>query len=250
MKHNRYVIALGDPFQLPPIDKDSDNGLLNKPHIFLTEVMRQALDNDIIKYSMQLREGKNLKTGIKGTNIQTYNKSNLNEGMLLWADQILCAKNDTRKNLNNQIRKLLGFTDTLNENDKLICIKNYWDYASLNGECLVNGLTGQVSNINTKMTNTIRATFNIGEDSFGELLLDHKLLKEGKPFIEYTKRGKVLPKKSIEMDFGYAITVHKAQGSQFNKVLVYDDCWLQGEEYRRWLYTAITRAIDKVVVLL
>lgn len=250
MKHNRYVIALGDPFQLPPIDKDSDNGLLNKPHIFLTEVMRQALDNDIIKYSMQLREGKNLEAGIKGANIQTYNKSNLNEGMLLWADQILCAKNDTRKNLNNQIRKLLGFTDTLNENDKLICIKNYWDYASLNGECLVNGLTGQVSNINTKMTNTIRATFNIGEDSFGELLLDHKLLKEGKPFIEYTKRGKVLPKKSIEMDFGYAITVHKAQGSQFNKVLVYDDCWLQGEEYRRWLYTAITRAIDKVVVLL
>lgn len=250
MKHNRYVIALGDPFQLPPIDKDSDNGLLNKPHIFLTEVMRQALDNDIIKYSMQLREGKNLEIGIKGNNIQTLNKKDLVNGMFAWADQILCAKNDTRKWLNQSFRQLLGFTDTLNNGDKLICVKNYWSYISENEECLVNGLTGKVSNINSKMENTICATFKTGEDSFGELLLDHKLLKEGKPFVEYTKRGKVLPKKSIEMDFGYAITVHKAQGSQFNRVLVYDDCWLEGEEYRRWLYTAITRAIDKVVILL
>lgn len=250
MKHHRYVIALGDPFQLPPIDKETDNGLLNKPHIFLTEVMRQALDNDIIKYSMQLREGKNLEIGIKGKNIQTYSRTALTEGMLLWGDQILCAKNDTRKSLNNQIRKLLGFTDTLNEQDKLICTKNYWSYVSLMDECLVNGITGNVFNINNKKTNTIQATFKVGEDSFGELLLDHKLLKEGKPFVEYDRRGKVKPKESIEMDFGYAITVHKAQGSQFNKVLVYDDCWLQGEEYRRWLYTAITRAVDKVVVLL
>jgi hypothetical protein len=39
-QHNVYVICLGDPFQLPPIDKEEDNHLLDHPHIFLDEIMR------------------------------------------------------------------------------------------------------------------------------------------------------------------------------------------------------------------
>ena len=53
--HKVYVIFLGDPFQLPPVSKDDDNHLLDSPHIFLDEIMRQAQESDIIRLTMQIR---------------------------------------------------------------------------------------------------------------------------------------------------------------------------------------------------
>lgn len=249
LSHNIYVIGLGDPFQLPPIGDSLK--LLDKPHIFLTEVMRQALDNDIIKYSMELREGKILKAGIRGKNIQTYNRNELTTGMLLWADQILCGKNATRHSINNKMRELLGKEGLLADNDKLICTKNYWHKMSEHQNFLVNGIIGNVSQIAINPWNhDVRAKFISDEDSFSTLHLDEKLLSTGSPTIEVDKNGKVKINRKIEMDYGYAITVHKAQGSQFDKVLVYNE-YLYGEEnHNRWLYTAITRAVDKVVVII
>jgi exodeoxyribonuclease-5 len=58
LSHKIHVIACGDPFQLPPIDKDSDNHVLDTPHVFLDEIMRQAYDSEIIRFSMWIREGK------------------------------------------------------------------------------------------------------------------------------------------------------------------------------------------------
>ena len=57
MRHNVYVLATGDPGQLPPVDKDSDNHVLDNPHVFLDEIMRQAQDSEIIRLSMWVREG-------------------------------------------------------------------------------------------------------------------------------------------------------------------------------------------------
>ena len=37
-----YILCLGDPMQLPPISKEEDNHLLDKPDIFLDKIMRQA----------------------------------------------------------------------------------------------------------------------------------------------------------------------------------------------------------------
>lgn len=249
LSHGVYIIGLGDPFQLPPIG-DSLN-LLSRPHIFLTEVMRQALDNDIIKYSMELREGKKLVPGIVGKNIKTHHKSEIVSGMMLWADQILCGKNVTRQYLNSQMREILGKKGILDEGDKIICTKNYWDYTSDDGNFLVNGCIGNVSNIlvNEKAKN-IRGEFSMDNSCFGDLRFDYSLLTTGKPTTIRGPRGKILPNPYIEADYGYAITVHKAQGSQFDKVLVYDEHLYQEENHNRWLYTAITRAVDKVVVLL
>lgn len=249
LQHKIYVIGLGDPFQLPPIG-DSLN-LLESPHVFLTEIMRQALDNDIIKYSMLLREGEDIPSGIRGKNIQTYKKSELTTGMLLWADQILCAKNSTRRDLNSQMRQLLNKKGVLDEGDKLICTKNYWEKLTEDKETvLVNGITGMVEEVKI-LNKKVIANFVLENNArFINLSIDYNLLETGVPTKPYKKNGKILRNFYKEMDYGYAITVHKAQGSQFDKVLIYDDYWLQGEEYRRWLYTAITRAVDKVVILL
>ena len=248
LKHHIYIIGLGDPFQLPPIGDELH--LLDKPHVFLTEVMRQALDSDIIKYSMLLREGENLPIGINGNDIMTLSKNDFSTGMIQWADQILCAKNVTRKSLNNEARALYGREGVLAEEEKVICTRNYWETANDDGDCLVNGTIGQMHfvTINGKK---IHGTLQLeNKHSFEELSIDYKLLTEGTPTVKKDRRGKIIPNPYIELEYGYAITVHKAQGSQFAKVLVYDDYWKTGEEYRRWLYTAITRAIHKVVVLM
>ena len=60
-KHDVYVLALGDPFQLPPINPEDDNHLLDKPHVFLSEIHRQAQESEIIRVSMDIRAGRPLE---------------------------------------------------------------------------------------------------------------------------------------------------------------------------------------------
>ena len=119
MSYNVYIIGLGDPFQLPPVDKNEDNHLLDNPHIFLDEIMRQAAESEIIKLTMDIRAGKPLEL-FKGKEVQVLSKSELNTGMLMWADQIICATNATRTSINNQMRDLLGRGDQPEDGDKVI----------------------------------------------------------------------------------------------------------------------------------
>lgn len=57
---------------------------------------------------------------------------------------------------------------------------------------------------------------------------------------------------ALQVKFGYAVTCHKAQGGQWSAVFVdpgyfVDDMWNQ--DYMRWLYTAVTRATDKLYLV-
>ncbi|MCF8299138.1 MAG: AAA family ATPase [Saprospiraceae bacterium] len=57
---------------------------------------------------------------------------------------------------------------------------------------------------------------------------------------------------ALQVKFAYALTCHKTQGGQWNTVFV-DQGWLTDEminvEYMRWLYTALTRATDKLYLV-
>ena len=121
--HGVHVIALGDPGQLPPIGED--NGILAQPHIFLDEIMRQAQESEIIRLTMDIRAGKPLQL-FKGNEVQIIDKKDVVEGMFLWADQIICAKNETRKNINQLVRKYKFGVNTNDpiEGDKIICLRN------------------------------------------------------------------------------------------------------------------------------
>ena len=144
-KHKVYVICLGDPFQLPPIDKNEDNHLLDNPHIFLDEIMRQEAESEIIQTTMKIRNNEPIDY-FKGEQVQIIPKEELNTGMLLWADQILTATNAKRLSLNAQIRALLGKGPEPEDGDKVICLRNYWDDCSIDGDPLVNGTIGTLTN--------------------------------------------------------------------------------------------------------
>lgn len=272
LKHKVFVIFLGDPFQLPQIDKNETHDLLNRPHVFLDEIMRQAAESEIIRLTMKIRNFETIDF-IKGNEVIVASKDDLVTGHLTWADQIICATNANRISLNNQLRQLNGFQGDLpQDGEKMICLQNYWEDVSEDGESvLVNGTTGIIRNpFSTyimaphyvKMRNhrmpIVQGTFISDEGTtFKCVDMDEHMIKTGQPFLEWresyalgrlrNKIGDITPR---QFTYGYAITCHKAQGSSWPKVLVIEETFpFDKTEHARWLYTAATRASEKLVLL-
>ena len=271
IKYNVHIICLGDPGQLPPINKNEDNHLLDHPHIFLDEIMRQEAESEIINLTMDIRAGKPL-TRYQGKEVQVLNKDELTTGMLLWADQIICAKNETRIALNNQMRDLLGRSGDPQDGDKVICLKNNWDIYSTNDNPLVNGTVGYLKNkYNTfldipyyltkerknKKLNLINAEFiSDTEENYGTLSMDKQFFLTGESGLDYKTSylmGKDKHFRSCipnQFTYGYAITGWKAQGSEWENVLVIEEGFpYNKEEHKQFLYTCATRASKKLVII-
>ena len=268
LRHDVYVIFLGDPFQLPPINPEDDNHLLDKPHVFLDEIMRQAQESEIIRLSMDIRAGKSLEL-FNGNDVKVINKSDVVTGMYEWADQILCATNNTRIGVNNEMRQMLGREGDPQEGDKVICLRNYWEIFDSEDNPLVNGTIGFLKNSFTENVRYPRYINGGGSFSvlrgdvlteigseFKELRLDKKLILTGQETLDRNLKWRLSKNPStsylipMEFTYGYAITCHKAQGSQWPKVMVFEESFPYAkEEHARWLYTAVTRAEDKLIVV-
>lgn len=267
--HDIYVICLGDPFQLPPVDKKEDNHLLDTPHIFLDEIMRQAADNDIIRLSMQIREMQPLDDFSKSDNVKIVPSSQLSMGMLQWADQVLVGTNKTRQAINGQMRTALGFEGGPQDGDKVICVRNYWETMDNDGNPLINGAIGTIDASYSTFQRYPKYLSNVGSVKvlkgnfvtdtgmdYGTLDLDEKMLETGEKCLDWKSAYKINKNKMyqgtipLEFLYGYAITTHKSQGSQWDKVLVIEEKFpFDRLEHARWLYTAVTRSIERVVVV-
>lgn len=268
-KHKVYVICLGDPFQIPPIQPDKDNHLLDRPHIFLNEVMRQAKDSEIIRMSIALRDLKPLQN-YKGSNIQIIDREDYCQEMFTWADQIICATNATKEELNNYTRQILGRGPLPEDGDKIMCGQNYWDDLSDQNNALVNGTIGYIKNPKDRIVyfpywtrasvpsvRAINADIVTDEgDIFKDINLDKSMITKGSRCLDdrdiynigkyREKLGDIVPKL---VTYGYVITGHKAQGSEWDKVLVIEENFPRVRlEHYRWLYTCVTRASDKVII--
>lgn len=269
LTHGVHVLACGDPFQLPTINPDEDNHILDNPHIFLDEIMRQAADNEIIQLSFNIRQGKPINK-YKGKDIQVIDKTDLVTGMYTWADQILCATNKTRANINQEMRKILGKSGDPQEGDKLICLHNNWEIASSEGTPLTNGTILTIDHcengmiwvprfISHKPVYTIKGHFTTDSgEAFAGLTLDKQTLTTGTPALTQIQKAKLSRLGSkyytgpdiLDMDYAYAITGHKAQGSEFEKVLVIEESFPNIPiEHARWLYTCVTRASKQLILV-
>ena len=269
--YNVHIICLGDPGQLPPINKDENNHLLDIPHVFLDEIMRQEEQSEIIKLTMDIRAGKPLNH-FQGKEVQILDKEELTTGMLMWADQIICSTNATRVALNNQMRQLLGRGDKPEDGDKVICLRNYWDVCSEDGQPLVNGTIGYLKNSfndyikipayvtggRLSQIDTVTGNFEVddGITEFASLTMDKRMILEGEPTLNFKEAWKLSNNKRFQSSmplnftYGYAITCHKSQGSEWDNVLVIEEGFpFDKEEHMRWLYTAATRAAKKLVII-
>lgn len=268
--HQVYVICLGDPFQLPPIDKDEDNQLLNKPHVFLDEIMRQAQESEIIRLTMKIREGENIEA-FNGNEVKILPSTQLTTGVLQWGDQVLTATNAKRQMINTKMRSLLGFEGPPQDGDKLICLRNYWeDISNIGGDSLINGTIGILNNsfkTERYIPRFIKSPvpyFDVlvgdlviseAEDYYRMTEIDYKMLMTGDKCCDWRlsyklgklrlKYGDLVPK---EFAYAYAITIWKAQGSEWNNVVVLEESFpFDKETHARAMYTAATRASKKLV---
>lgn len=270
-EHPFHIIFLGDPFQLPPISDKDNNHLLDKPHIFLNQIMRQAEESEIIRLTMKIRNGEPIDF-TKGNEVIVTPREKLNTGMLTWADEILTATNATRCEINNTVRKLLGRDgDRPETGDKIIIGKNNWNIEDSDKNALVNGTIGYLSdnvyertillprylkgNVQSyqSLSGSIETEYGT---TFNNLILDKNMLKTGTPTLDWKTSyalGRSFKTKWMipeELAWGYAITCHRAQGSEWNKVLVIEEGFpYTAEEHARWLYTACTRASEKLVLV-
>ncbi|MFH1793614.1 MAG: ATP-dependent RecD-like DNA helicase [Pseudomonadota bacterium] len=236
------VLVLGDPAQLPPI---SGGGFFteHEPDHLLTEIHRQAQDNPIIRLALDVREGREFMHGDYGT-AQVIGKDQVTQDLVLEADQVLVGTNRTRKRYNMRLRELKGFTASYPQaGDKLVCLRN--DPA----KGLLNGSLWKVM---TSSRETVKPGINLlvspEEDDPDRGVAKIKLLKA-----QFEDPDTEIPwatkKRFDDFDYGYALTVHKAQGSQWDNVVLFDESWAFKETRQRWLYTAITRAAKRLTIV-
>ena len=268
----------GDGAQLPPVNGACP--LLENPHYTLTEIVRQAADNPIIQVATLAREGKKIPYGTYGDSVCVIGRNALKgaerKRLFLKADQILCGRNKTRAALNDEVRGYKGISKEQVlplDGEKLICTLNDWEKALDRDErfYLVNGIIGTASEIKESfddlatmefqadfMEESVKVPFDLGifkESKYRHLygdravtLSDGTVAHEGNFELLHKLRA-VADEPICRFEFAYAITCHKAQGSEFEFVIVFDESWAFGEEGNRWLYTAITRAKEKLLII-
>jgi exodeoxyribonuclease-5 len=234
------VLVLGDPAQLPPV---SGTGYFTdaEPDVMLTEIHRQSKDNPIIYLATQVREGIRLDLGEYG---ESRVVSKIKRTDALEADQIIVGRNITRTDINMKMRRLLNYdSDIPVSSDKLICLKNDKKLSIFNG-----GMFTLKKVLASKYKTQF---FNMMLESDDEER-PPLLVKVHKSFFsdEVPRPDWKVLKNSQEFDFGYAITAHKSQGSQWSNVLIHDESWCFRDQWERWLYTAITRASDRVTIVM
>lgn len=229
------ILALGDPGQLPPVRGVSY--FRGAPDLLLTEIHRQAADNPIIWMSREIREGRTLPAGTYGeSTVVPYPRARETlADKVLRTDQLLVGRNATRLSSNNRARELLGRPDQLPKvDDKLVCLRNNSELGLLNGQlwtCKKDGVyDGSYVILDIE-----------SEDGSAVETIAHPEYFHGKKPDPWSLRD------ADEFDYGYALTVHKAQGSQWGRVLLFDE-WF-GKDRRQWLYTAVTRAASSIDII-
>jgi exodeoxyribonuclease-5 len=239
LSFGKPVLVLGDPAQLPPV-KGGGYFTEAEPDIMLTEVHRQAADNAIIRLSMIVREGGLIERGDYG-DAQVIPRNAIDSSIVTKADQVLVGMNKTRRNYNRRLRELFGYSEqTPQVGDKLVCLRND------RTKGLLNGGLWKVKTLSPVRRGKLRMTVVPEDDP------RHKGQRIGVIPQFFTSEEEIpysLRKGSDEFEFGYALTVHKAQGSQWDEVVLFDESWAFREHRHRWLYTAVTRAAKRLTIV-
>lgn len=247
LSYGKKVLVLGDPAQLPPV-KGEGFFINATPDMMLTEVHRQAAENPIIRMSMEIRDGRMLMPGQYGDSLVIQRASVEPEqmrSMVLGADQLLCGLNRTRQTFNARIRTLKQLAGSQADwhptaGDRLVCLRNNREKSLFNGGLwevqTASASKGKIEVRVASLDEPDRAPVDI------EVL--EEFFKGTEKDLDWRKR-----KDSDEFTYGWALTCHKSQGSQWDSVIVFDEARCFRDDAAKWLYTAITRAAEKVTVV-
>ena len=225
-KFNLPVILIGDPGQLEPLYDDPK--LMSNPDLVLHEIHRQARENGIIQFATDIRLKNSLKDKYENVKFKEY--ADIED--LKSADIVICGFNNTRCKINNYLRKAKGFEGLLNKGEQIVILKNNTHAGVFNGQILtVDEIVEEKENkiiVNCSGIGIEPLRLQLDKFQFGkEKIADSSLFR--------------MNRKIVFADYGYCITCHKSQGSEWDRILVIDEqcsAW----NSTRWKYTAVTRA--------
>lgn len=250
------LVFVGDPAQLPPVKAQRSGAAMGKPHHLLTEVHRQKGGSPVLKLATAVRES----TVPHAPPTKAKSLLRLED-----YDQVLCWRNATREHVNSETRRRLGRRRALvpEAGDRLVCLKNT-KLDEDGGKQWMNGEQATILEADTRrieQDDTVYLTVRDDEGADFEVASPASVFAGHRAEQEYLDRsawGSVMP----AFAFGYALTVHKSQGSEWPRVLVIDESpdmialtsRREGraaalDQARQWLYTGITRAADTVHIV-
>lgn len=242
LSFGKKVLVIGDPAQLPPV-RGQGFFTSQAPDFLLTEVHRQAQDNPIIALSMAIREGRRVVPPFDHETVKCIQRAQLTPDLVLNAEQVIVGLNRTRQQYNARMRELLGFEGAPAKRDKLICLKNDRKTG------VFNGTMWQAKSV--EPSGYKDGAYDITVSSLDEETPDKlvtvfsEFFEGGEPDVHYSKL-----RDTHQFTYGYAITCHKSQGSQWDNVTVFDESGAFRDDSRRWLYTAVTRAAERLTLVM
>jgi len=253
LSFGKPILAVGDHGQLPPIG--SNFNLMDEPNLRLEKIWRQAADSPIIALATLARTSGDIPIKTYGPGVLKLDQSDPQTGEIVEdilkshsSDTlVLCGYNHTRQKLNQGVRELKGYeTPDPQRNDTIVCLRNSRESGLSNGQI-----------------GTIEAIISADHDednTWWYMVADF----DGTKFEGYVPREQFGASTTLAQppkrphgdmvglfDFGYGLTVHKAQGSQAKRVLVFEERFtkMDQDEWQRWLYTAVTRAEEELYIV-
>lgn len=239
------ILFVGDHGQLPPVGDDP--GIMRRPDFSLERIHRQE-DDLLLDFAHCVREDRLFvwpEGGTQDAVVYVPAGSAEVEQALEEADVVVCLKNATRHQINRlMLGRLLeyeveddgeAFAAMLGLEIPTVCVQNNYRVGVFNGQHVTMRLTDVrdydrgylVADLD--LDGKVRSDVLVSADGFlsnpGELEHDDS---------------------RVFLDFGWALTCHKAQGSEFDHVAVIDETWFRYEHRARWRYTAATRARRKL----
>lgn len=254
------IVAFGDHGQLPPVGADFH--LMAKPRYVLNEIHRQALDNPIIRLSKIVRNNGAIPYGVHSPGVfkiswhekkakEIFESTDFDEDVIA-----LCGMNKSRVLINNMVRKKFGFTASdPYPGERIICLRNNHNTKIMNGQLgtliWLLSFSEDIYKVTVEMDDFDGLYSGLIHNCcFGVEKYNDAMCKA-----EYKKNFKKIRGSGFDsmdiFDFGYSISVHRAQGSEWKKVILFEERsrYWDDEYYRRWLYTAVTRAKEKLFVV-
>lgn len=242
----KKILVMGDPAQLPPVG-GAGAFLTRDPDAFLTEIHRQAAESPILRIATMLRQGQMPDYGCYGDGVVIAPLTATSADLVYRPEtQAIVAINRVRMTINQQIRRLRGFEGELPlAGERVMCCRNNRDLAIFNG-----GL-GEATTDARRLVDGLNIRMSVQmEDVANELkLLPMNPALFAMHFDQTIAKPEHLSKGIELFDWGYTLTCHKAQGSEFDDATIIDDAGAFRADQWKWRYTAVTRASERLAFL-
>lgn len=257
------VLLIGDHGQLPPV-KGTLNPWMREPDVELTENYRQDEASGIIAAALTVRTTGRLPLGRYGEHTEVIRMTDRRLPPLLTGrlkagpnQALIVPTNRLRARMNRAYHAVRYGETPLVPGDRVVCLQRCVATLAPHPRAGIGETLGRQDEtwVHNGTTGTVREVRHIGSQHVMALALIDQDGTPGRRLLvtvglnQLGQPGRLgeneRPRDATLWDYAYAITAHKAQGAEYAKVLVYGE---PSFDYARWMYTALTRARERLIV--